>query len=743
MKFKLLKLMASEDRNAPCPCGSTKRYKHCCLRKEQQSVNQLQQQRRSVTNWLQLGMQALRSNNLVHAEGLFKQVLAVAPTNPDASHWMSVISFQRGAISDALEKMERLLSLHPANAQFQASRANMLKEMGKYDEAIEAYQLSLQLCPDAPDVLNNYGTALAIRSQYREAVKCYRRAIELVPAYADAYSNLAVSLEVQSNDLEAKFVYEQALRLNPNHPYALAGLSRLEHENPARAIELVEKALRVNPSIGLWWMQLARMQTLIGDIVAAKNAIRNGLSVDDFPELKIFDATLLPSIMGTIEEVSASRAEIETKIDRLFSDKVKFRENFTEFASNNFYLAYHGFNDRQLQTRLAEFHIQALPTLQYIAPHCKETRVDRGKRRVGFVSQYSRASHSVGASFAGILNAIAVDPQFDVTLITGDSLTDEQMDNAYPALNRQRVLLPKKLSMAQEVVAELELDVIVYLDIGMNAETYSLAFARLARVQCVLGGHPVTTGIQAMDYFLSADSIELPEAQEHYSEKLIRLAHGAFYFRRPELPVFNKSRAELNLPTEERIYLCPMTLFKLHPEFDAAVEAILQADENGVVLFVETPGRPLYHELLGRRFDRTISPLVRNRVRFIPWISDKADFMRVLETSEVILDPFHFGIGTTAIWTTAVGTPFVTLPSKYMRGRVGLFYCKMLDLEEECVASDKDDYVKKAVRFATNPEWRCDVKNRIIARNRVFYENEQGIDDVKTFIGTCELPVWS
>ncbi len=728
------------DKNAPCYCGSTKKYKHCCQKKDLRKAQESQQQTRMINVWQQEALRALQSNHLPQALALYTRVLQAQPDNLDAQHWIAVISFQRGEKESALVRMCSILEKNPSVARFHATHGNMLKDLGRFQEAGVAYQRSLALESNAPDVLNNYGTVLAIQMKHGDALSSYRKAIALSPNYVDAYSNLAVSLEIQGKENEAKATYQKALLLRPDYPYALAGYSRLEREDHTLAVQLIERALRANGKIGLWWMQLARLETSLGNTDKARSAIRNGLAVEDFPELRLFDATLLPCIMGTKEEVIASREEMESKVERLLRDRVKYRENYTEYVSNNFYMAYHGQNDRKLQMLLAELHLQSLPKLAYSAEHCRQPRHQGAPRKVGFISQYARATHSVGASFAGILNAIAADGRFEVTLISGESLTDEQMDAAYPTLNRQRVLLPNKLELAQQVVGNMGLDILVYLDIGMNAETYSLAFARLARVQCVLGGHPVTTGIPTMDYFLSADSIEVPNAQEHYSERLVRMEHGAFYFKRPEIPQFNKSRSELNLPTQGHIYLCPMTLFKLHPDFDWAVDAILSADPDGTVVFVETPGRPKYRELLESRFNRTISSEVRHRVLFIPWISDKADFMRVLEASEVILDPFHFGIGTTAIWTAALGTPFVTLPSEYMRGRVGMFYCKIMGLEDACVANCKDDYVRKAVKFAADHAWRAQVKARIIASNGVFYENDKGIEDVKSFLNTCELP---
>jgi hypothetical protein len=52
---------------------------------------------------------------------------------------------------------------------------------------------------------------------------------------------------------------------------------------------------------------------------------------------------------------------------------------------------------------------------------------------------------------------------------------------------------------AQRMIGSLELDVLVFGEVGMDALTYFLAFARLARVQTAFWGHAVTTGISPLD----------------------------------------------------------------------------------------------------------------------------------------------------------------------------------------------------------------------------------------------------
>src|SRR5208337_1279441 len=91
---------------------------------------------------------------------------------------------------------------------------------------------------------------------------------------------------------------------------------------------------------------------------------------------------------------------------------------------------------------------------------------------------------------------------------------------------------------AREQIAALALDILFYQDIGMEPTSFFLAFARLAPVQCVSFGHPNTTGIPNMDYFVSNDLFEPPDAPSHYSERLI-LLHDlptlAYYYK-PPLP---------------------------------------------------------------------------------------------------------------------------------------------------------------------------------------------------------------
>ncbi len=128
---------------------------------------------------------------------------------------------------------------------------------------------------------------------------------------------------------------------------------------------------------------------------------------------------------------------------------------------------------------------------------------------------------------------LAKQGEFDIALISNGALPEASIAETYPSFRGHLVNLADDLAQAREQIAALELDTLIYMDIGMEPMSYFLAFARLARVQCVMGGHPITTGIGALDYFMSSDLIEVDHAQNHYSEILVRQPFGSFHFSRP------------------------------------------------------------------------------------------------------------------------------------------------------------------------------------------------------------------
>lgn len=692
-----------------------------------------------VPTWLQLGMQSLRQERLQQAKTFYDQVLQVNPRQPDALQWLGVIQHKQGNSTRAIELIQQAIATTPDNAFFYSTLGNVLKDIGQNEAAMDSYSKALSIKPDFAEAHNNLGIVQSMQGKIKESIESYRKAIALIPSYAEALNNLGTALQAQGQIEAALGAYQRALVLTPNYGQAYFNIGNALHERmPEQALPYLKKAVALRPDFYEASLTLAKILVAQGELEQASAEYARCHALKPSPGTKIQAALMLPPIMGTLSEVWSTRDKFEANLANLSEERITFDDPLKEYCNTNFHLAYHGINDKAVQVNVANFYAQACPSLLFVAPHCNRPNATGNKRRIGFLSRFI-TRHSVALSFSRIVDTLAASGEFDVALISTLDPTQSPIQEAYPNFAGQYVQLSIDLAKARHAIAALELDMLVYLDIGMEAFSYFLAFARLARVQCVMGGHPVTTGIPTMDYYLSTELCEVENAQDHYSERLVRMPFGAFYFERPVLPTTAKTRLELGLPQCGSIYACPLTLHKLHPDFDVAMERILQLDPTGYVVLFADKKFSAWQVQLERRFTLTVSDEVRSRIVFIPWVTDPQDFMRIVEASDVILDSFHFGIGTTAIPVCSVGTPFVTKPSEFLRGRVGLYYCKLMELME-CVAEDTEGYSAKAVAIATNPSERERIKRMMLANNHVLFQNNRGIQDMTDFLTNVARP---
>ena len=317
---------------------------------------------------------------------------------------------------------------------------------------------------------------------------------------------------------------------------------------------------------------------------------------------------------------------------------------------------------------------------------------------------------------------------FEVTVITAGDKVDAVTRRIRASADRF-IGLPKTLAPARETIANQGLDVLVYCDIGMEPLTYFLAFARLAPVQCVLAGHPVTTGIPNLGYFISGEIREPVGAKAHYSETLVQLKGNFAYYYRPSRPARLRSREDFGFEAGRHLYVCPQSLVKFHPDFDPVLAAVLHRDRAGQLVLIEDKNRD-WSKLLARRLAKAM-PDVIDRVHWLPHLSFD-DFLSLLIVSDVLLDPLHFGGGNTSRQSFAFNKPIVTLPGDFLRGRITYGHYRRMDVMD-CVAKDVDDYVDIAVHLGTDPAWRHEVETRIKAASPVLYENVEGVRELEQF----------
>ena len=550
---------------------------------------------------------------------------------------------------------------------------------------------------------------------------------------------LAEDLQRQGRLQDALQAFGKSLEADPDKATTHCNLGNLwqQLDNQDQAISCYLRAVELDPDLQTARQNLGYLLFNHGRTEEAVEHFDALLKKDDAPLNRLLDAGVLPVIYESPEAVCQWRERLTSKLDALIADG-RTVDASASMVPTSFFLAYHGKNDADVMRRLGQIcqgRELIKPSQGSLSP-----RSD-GRLRVGFVSAYFR-DHTIGRLNLGRIRNLDRE-KFEVTVLFASSRNDAVAAEFARAADRA-VLLPRDVRGAQEIIANQDLDVLIFTDVGMDSLTATLAWSRMAPVQCVGWGHPDTTGSPHMDYFLSSELLELPNADDHYTEELVRLPLLGTYFDRPQAPqpVFDrKPQAPAFQPDTDNenafgcgsnthSYVCPQTLFKFHPDFDEVLAGILNADPLAELVLLEG-SVPAWTDRLKRRFEQTL-PGGCQRVRFLPAMP-REQFLQLLAEADVILDPLHFGGGHTSYEAFAVGAPVVTLPVEFLRSRITQALYRKMGFEE-LIVSTVDDYVATAVRLGTDPEARQRVSQQILDACPVLFEDAAEVRGLENWL---------
>jgi predicted O-linked N-acetylglucosamine transferase (SPINDLY family) len=125
-------------------------------------------------------------------------------------------------------------------------------------------------------------------------------------------------------------------------------------------------------------------------------------------------------------------------------------------------------------------------------------------------------------------------------------------------------------------------------------------------------------------------------------------------------------------------------------------------------------------------------PDVIDRIRWLPALPREV-FLELLAAADVLLDPVAFGGGNTSYEALAMGTPIVTLPGELLRTRITRALYAKAGYDELVVASE-EEYAEKAVRLATDADYRAAAVAAITERCPVLYEDDAEVRDLEAFL---------
>tara|TARA_Y100000590_G_scaffold23663_1_gene27078 strand:+ start:14857 stop:16782 length:1926 start_codon:yes stop_codon:yes gene_type:complete len=595
-----------------------------------------------------------------------------------------------------------LLNKYPNESILYNIIATSLRKQNKFNEAIEKYEKTIELDYKNLSALNNLAGTYAIIGETDKAIEYYNKLLKLKPDHAEAYNNLATIFAGKGNIKSSIENYKIALNIKPNYLDALNNLGFILKSigKINEASKYYDKAFKIDSK----------------DIRYAINA-----------------SLLLPPITESIKSIKLSRENYLKGLKNLKKYKLTLLETGNIILPQTFFLSYHAKNNLNLARNTAKLYKKIIPSVSYSKKRKEETNK---KIKIGFISQFL-TDHTIGKLFGGLIKNLNKQ-KFEIiifhNLLTKLSKTKIEIDNSANKV----ILLKSNLIDQQSQIIEENLDILFFTDIGMSSITYFLALSRFAPVQVVTWGHPETTGMDTIDYFLSSTLLETKFSNKNYSEKLICLKDFPIFYELPKKIKLFK-RKDLNLPEKTRLYGCPQSLYKLHPNFDSILAKILEKDSDSFIVFIGGKGIIEYWiKTLKNRWSKNF-PIINEKVIFTKRLSLN-EFISFCSCVDVLLDPIYFGGGNTFLESMAVGTPSITMPNSYLRSNITSAAYKQMKIKDPPIVNNSNEYVNLAINLAKNKKKNLKMrKDSVLASKKNLFKNYKALQQFEIFLEKAYL----
>lgn len=637
-----------------------------------------------------------------------------------------------------------------------------------YPAAYTAISQAIALCDTKPVYWNNLGVALLELGRYAEGEAAIRRALALNDHFADAWSNLGRILSLRMSSLdEAEVSLNAALRLSPEHPQAIVHLADIRRVQGRfeESEKLCQRVIQGGAAPPEAYKKLAQALTLLRRHGEARIAIEHGIrlapsngglhyslgmvcAADDRPDdaKRAFCRAaslpggrtiwrwkhlgLCPAVFPDPESIDAYWFELHAGLAVAAAERphLDWRTLPHDGFSPSFNLPHHLRCCRELKEQFAGLFQDAFP-------HSRPTpRANRSRARVGFLV--------TGGHENGFLRGLApiasrLDRRRFEPVVFCVHREAERIRRTLKSDDIAVVPFVGRFDQTVDAIRQFGCDAMVYWKVGADPWSFFLPMARLAPVQCTSWGTHGTSGVAAVDYYLTCPFMETRDAgidpRAHYTEQLYYLpTFPTWQDRQPDRAP--RTRADFGLPEHGAVYLCPHRLPKYHPVFDGYLRAVLEQDPSGTLVIL--CGRASDAQLaLQTRITNAIGQPLARRMIFFPSMPVE-QYYQLLSLATVVLDSPAYAGGITAYDAFSYHVPVVTQPGHLaVQNYTDGLYRRMgiLDLSAE----SQEQYVALAVHLGTKTDFREDVCRRLRERSHLIFSDPEVTCAYETFLGNA------
>ena len=582
--------------------------------------------------------------------------------------------------------------------------------------------------------------------QFEAAINYYEQILEINPNFAEVYASLAEAQDKTGDSEAAIKSYQQAIKSKPEYAEAYCNLGNLfkKQGNVSAAIEYYQKALKIKPDLIEVYCNLGNLLKKQGNISAAIKSYQKALIIQpNLARAKFFICIhQLPIIYNTFTEIELNRDNYQKYLQDLAenyqqasSQQLKNAADAVG-ASQPFYLAYQGLNDRDLQKIYGEMIVRimshrypqnsqniALPELQ-----------SNEKIRIGFVSGCFHRHSVWKIPMKGWVENLDKS-QFELFAYHTNTTLKHDGETVKAAQAFDKFTKgPASIEKWTQIIQQDKLHVLIFPEFGMDPTTLQLGCLRLAPIQMTSWGHPNTSGLPTIDYYLSSELMEPENAQENYTEKLVKLPNLSIYYQPQAIPPLKVTKKDIDISEDCMMFWCCQSLYKYLPQHDDVFPKISRELDNCKFVFIENEGEGIT-EVFRQRLEKAFGDFAldyEDYCIFLPRMKARK-FAGTAAIADVFLDSIGWSGCNSTLEAIAHDVPVVTLPGEFMRARHSMAILKMMDIEET-IASNKEEYIKIAIHLAKDAQYRKYLSELVAQNKHKLYNDLKPVRALEEFL---------
>ncbi len=617
----------------------------------------------SIEAAFKLALEHLQAGRCTEADRLCTAIIQAAPGHVDAINLLGIIAQKVNRHDLALEQFSRALALDDTRGLLHYNQGCALHSLGRTPEAVTALKKAQTLEPHNDNIaallhqITNAGVETTLQQglaahragRISDAVACYEQVLDYKPSQPVALANIGLGLSDLGRLAEAEEYLHRALALEPNvaTTHNSLGINLYRQKKIQPAIASYEKAIELDPGFAKAHNNLGVAREEVGELEAAEASYRRAVEIQ--PE---------------------------------------YGDAYTNLLfSTSYYSLYSPDKTLDVHKRWAALHASPHPDELFV--HNRKRNPDK-RLKIGYVSPDFRY-HPISVFLEKILanhNRDLVEVFCYSNVANPDHVTQRLIPLA--AVWRDTAHLDDK-KLAELIHAD-GIDILIDLaghGRGNRLKSFAL---KPAPVQAAYLGYCTTTGLHAMDYWLTDPILTPEDTVERSVETIMRLSDCWICYN----PVDDGAIGDITRHTRDRVVFGSFNnLSKLtRPVLELWSRILKEVPDSMLLLKTKQLMAPEGRTWITARFAEF--GIGEERLILQP---STVPYLAQYGHMDIALDPFPRTGGTMTADALWMGVPVITLAGSRMIQRQGVSILTAVG-QTQWIATTPQEYLTKAVALA-------------------------------------------